>query len=164
MVFVIFERIAKGNMKKIILTTIWLLSIVLITILGTYVYTVFGFAKGELEDSQRIFNDKKNYILNLSFDGKVQRKVDELLYDHSHRYTVKINLYMINPKPSFYERQYYSFYEFINDSTFSMTVSQSFFNHVEVNENIHKDIQDYYVRVKGAKLQLLSKNTEKWLP
>ncbi|HEY5589912.1 MAG TPA: hypothetical protein VIK55_02735 [Paludibacter sp.] len=151
-------------MKKTILIVICILSFIVILILGIYMYIVFGYAKGELDDSKRIFNNEKNYMLNLSFEGKTQKKINESLYDKSHRYSVKIILYKINPKPSFCERQYPTFYDLKNDSVLYLSVSQSFFNQIEVNQEVNKNVKDYYIEVNGKKLLLLSKDKDKWLP
>lgn len=127
-------------------------------------YIVFGYAKGELEDSKRIFDNEKMFIVNLSFEGKIQKKINEALYDKSHRYSVKVILYKINPKPAFCERQYPTYYNLKNDSILYISISQSLFNQIEVNQEMTKNMKKYDIEVNGKIFQLLSKDKDKWLP
>ena len=87
-----------------------------------------------------------------------------MLYNHDHRYTIKLSLSKLNPKPSFGEQHYPTYYEFKNDSILYISVSQLFFNQIEANQVIHKNVKDYDIEVDRKKLQLLSKDKDKWLP
>lgn len=151
-------------MKKKFLIGVSVLSFIVLLVLGVYIYNVFKYANGELEDSQRIFRNEKNYLLRLSFDGKIQVKKDEVLFNQKHRYSIRLILYKFNPKPSIGQRQYPTYYEFINDSTLHLSVSQTLFNQIETNQRIQKKSADYFVDVSGKKIQLLSNDKDKWLP
>ena len=151
-------------MKKKFLIGISVLSFIVLLLLGVYIYNVFKYANGELKDSQRIFRDEKNYLLKLSFDGKIQVKKDEVLFNQKHRYSIKLILYKFNPKPSIGQRQYPTYYEFLNDSTLHLSISQILYNQIETNQRIKKKSADYFVEVNDAKIQLLSKDKDKWLP
>lgn len=151
-------------MKKNILIIISIISFSILLIFIGYIYIVFGYTKGELNDSKRIFDDKKMYILNLSFEGKIQKKTNDILSDKSHRYSIKLILNKFNPKPSIAQRQYPTYYQFINDSTLQVTISQPLFDQIEINHRIKKKSADYFVEVNGKKIQFLSNNKDKWLP
>ena len=151
-------------MRKKCWIIIWLLLIITLVLIGVYLFTVYGYVKGELEDSQRAFNYHKSYMINLSFEGKIQKKINEVLYNHDHRYSIKLNLYKLNPKPSFGEQDYPTYYEFKNDSVLFMSVSQSVFSQIRVNQEINKKVKDYYIEINEKKIQLLSKSKDKWLP
>lgn len=163
-VYKIWKSQLRSNMKKIYLILISTIVFILVLLIVLYMYNIFDYAKGEQNDFRENFNSKKNFILSLSFEGKIQNKVDEILINKKHRYSITLILNNYQPKPSISKLQYPTYYGFNNDSILNLTVSKKIFDNCKINQVIHKKNNDYSVNINGNMLLLLNKLNDKWLP
>ena len=147
---------------KIILATI--LVIILVRI-GFFVYDCFQYAKAVQNDTQRIFKEKKDYIVGLSFDGIIAEKESQY-----GRYFTTILLNQIEPEPSPVDKRvhFYMYYHLsYNDSLLSyfltMEIPQNIYNQIEKEETVVKKTGEYSLEIEGKKMLVLSSDKNKWL-
>lgn len=125
--------------------------------------SIHQYGKGELNDSRKNFNKKKEFIFNLAFNGIVLSKNYCIKCD-VNKYTVDIQLLTLSQKPTFSQEQMPPYYVFKSDSVLSMTISKELFDKIVEKNHITKESQSYNVKLNDLEISLINSESSKWLP
>ena len=100
------------------------------------------YTEGVKKDTQRIFNQNKNYIYRLAFEGKITEKkfCKECAFN---KYTLKLEIDQLSEKPVISNIQYQPYYDFENDSVLNIAVSKELFEQVKEKDTVYKEKESF---------------------
>ncbi|HOF16796.1 MAG TPA: hypothetical protein PLF32_09460 [Bacteroidales bacterium] len=136
--------------------------VVVLLAIGFFVCEHYQYAKAVQNNTRKILQENKNYLLRLSFDGIIAEKTYNINYKRN-QYSITISLHQIEPKP-IRKMGYYTYYNFFHDSLLTICIPQNVYNQIEKGEMIKKKANDYCIEVSGKKMLILSSTKNKWLP
>ena len=128
------------------------LPVVFLVLVGFSSCFLIRFANGVNQDAYNFDTKRKEYVYKLTFRSVVLNKSVKLgnRNDFDSICFLSLRLVKIDPFPNFYDKAYYSNYEFKGDSILSIRIKPFLANQISVGDSVLKDPNNFDLEIKNG--------------